>query len=212
MTIHAQSAADLVQKLKAKLDKVNNYQADGTLKTNVVFLKAPVADVKIYYKRPGKWKIINKHGISFIPKGSVNISLSNLIQENNSYDIIDVGKDSSGLRIIKLLPKEDTADIILSILYVDEKNLLIKKSKTTTKESGTYELEMKYGKYADFGLPDKVVFSFNTKNYKMPKGVTLDYDDGTKKKPDQVKDKKGKVEVVYSNYTINKGVDDSVFK
>jgi hypothetical protein len=212
LVLHAQPATELMQQVKAKLDKVSNYQADGKLRTNVVFLKAPVADVKIYYKKPGKWKIINKSGISLIPKGSINISLSSILQENNSYDIIDAGKDSSGLRIIKLLPKEDTADIVLSTLYIDEKNLLIKKSKTTTRENGTYELDMKYGKYSDFGLPDKVVFSFNTKDYKMPKGVTLDYDDGTKKKPDQMKDKKGKVEIVYSNYTINKGVDDSVFK
>jgi len=212
ISLQAQSANELVEKVKTKLDKVNNYQADGTLKTNVIFLKAPVANVKIYYKKPGKWRIVNKNGISFIPKGSTNISLSNIFQDNSSYDIIDGGKDSSGLRIIKLLPKQDTSDIILSILYVDEKNFLIKRSKTSTKESGTYELEMKYGKYADFGLPDKVIFSFNTKDYKMPKGVTLDYDDGTKKKAEPLKDKKGKVEIVYSNYSINKGVDDSVFK
>ena len=33
-------------------------------------------------------------------------------------------------------------------------------------------LEMTYGKYAEYGLADKVIFSFNTKDYKLPKGVT----------------------------------------
>jgi outer membrane lipoprotein-sorting protein len=212
--LRAQSAEQLVQNVRAKLDKVNNYQADGKLKTNVSFLKAPIANVTIYYKKPGKLRIINKGGISLIPKGSTNINLSNLFVNNNSYDIIDVGKDSSGLRIIKLLPKEDTAEIILATLYIDEKNSLIKRSKTTTKENGTYELDMTYGKYADWGLPDKTIFSFNTKDYKMPKGVTLDYDDGSKKKQQQdvLKNKKGKVEITYSNYSINQGVDESVFK
>ena len=72
---------------------------------------------------------------------------------------------------------------------------------------------MSYGKYADYGLADKLIFSFNTKDYKLPKGVTFDYDDG-EKKPDEmpkVKNRKGKVEIVYSGYTINKGVPDSVF-
>lgn len=212
--VQAQSAADLVKQVRTKLDKVSNYQADGKLKTNVSFLKAPIANVTVYYKKPGRLKIVNKGGLSLIPKGSVNISLSNLFLSNNSYEIIDVGKDSSGLRIIKLLPKEDTAEIILATLYIDEKNSLIKRSKTTTKENGTYELEMSYGKYADYGLPDKTIFSFNTKDYKMPKGVTLDYDDGSKKKNQQdvLKNKKGKVEITYSNYSINKGVDESVFK
>ena len=73
---------------------------------------------------------------------------------------------------------------------------------------------MSYGKYADFGLADKVIFSFNTKDYKLPKGITFDYDDGSKKQenPDKLKNKKGKVEIVYSAYVINKGVSDTVFK
>jgi outer membrane lipoprotein-sorting protein len=126
-----------------------------------------------------------------------------------------MGKENkSNLRIIKLLPKDENADVVLSTLYIDEKQSLIKKSKTTTKDNGTYELEMTYGKYAEYGLADKVIFSFNTKDYKLPKGVTFDYDDGTKKEEekDKLKNKKGKVEISYSSYTINKGVPDSVFE
>ena len=87
------------------------------------------------------------------------------------------------------------------------------KAKNTTRDNGTYELEMSYGKYASYGLPDKVIFSFNTKEYKLPKGVTFDYDSGTKKTPDEsIKNKKGKVEITYSAYLINKGIDDAIFK
>jgi outer membrane lipoprotein-sorting protein len=115
--------------------------------------------------------------------------------------------------VIKLLPKDENADVVLSTLYIDESNYLIRRSKTTTKDNGTYELEMTYGKYADYGLADKVVFSFNTKDYKLPKGVAFDYDDGTRKKEegDKPKDKKGQVEINYSSYIINKGVPDAVF-
>src|SRR6185436_776325 len=105
-----------------------------------------------------------------------------------------------GLRVIKLLPKEDTAEVVLSTLYIDEKLSLIRKTKTTTKDNGTYELEMSYGKYAEYGLADKIIFSFNTKDYKLPKGVTFDYDEGSKKAedPNKLKNKKGKVEITYS--------------
>lgn len=202
----AQSADELIQKVKSKLERVNNYEADAKLKTNVSFIKAPIANVKIYYIKPDKLKIINKNGISFIPRGTVNINLGSVIMNNKNFDIIDAGKDGQGLRIIKLLPKDDTADVVLSTLYIDEKNLLIKRSKTTTKENGTYELDMNYGNYSEYGLPDKIVFSFNTKEYKLPKGVTLDYDNGTKKNEERLKNKKGTIEISYTNYTINKGV------
>jgi hypothetical protein len=212
----AQTPEEIIQKVRAKLDKVNDYEARGKMKTNVVFIKAPVATVKIYFKKPNKLRINNESGISFIPKGSVNISLNTLFTEDNaSFDIIDMGKENkTNLRIIKLLPKDENADVVLSTLYIDETESLIKRSKTTTKDNGTYELEMTYGKYAEYGLADKVIFSFNTKDYKLPKGVTFDYDDGNKKaeNADKLKNKKGKVEISYSDYIINKGVPDSVFK
>ncbi len=210
-----QTAEELIKQVRAKLDKVNDYEARGKMKTNVIFIKAPVATVKIFFKKPNKLRINNETGISFIPKGSVNININNIFgQGEGTYDIIDVGKeDKTNLRIIKLLPRNEDADVVLSTLYIDEKQALITKSKTTTKDNGTYELEMTYGKYAEYGLADKVIFSFNTKEYKLPKGVTFDYDDGSKKEDsEKIKNKKGKVEISYSAYSINKGVPDTVFQ
>ena len=210
----ARTPQELVNKIKAKLEQVNDYTAKGKLKTNVIFIKAPIASVKVYYKKPDKMKIVNENGISFIPKGCVNINLAKFLSGSGNYEIIDAGTEpSTGLRIIKLLPSEENSEIVLSTLYIDEKAELIKKAKNTTRDNGTYELEMSYGKYIAYGLPDKVIFSFNTKDYKLPKGVTFDYDDGTEKKPgEDLKNKKGKVEISYSEYLINKGVNDSIFK
>jgi hypothetical protein len=211
----AQTPEEIIQKVKAKLDKVNDYEARGKMKTNVLFIKAPIAAVKVYYKKPNRLKIDNASGISFIPKGSVNINLGNIFANTDGFNIIDVGKEKgTGWRIIKLLPKDDNADVVLSTLYIDEARSVIKKATTTTRENGTYELEMTYGKYADYGLADKVIFSFNTRDYKLPKGITFDYDDGSSKAApaDKGKSKKGRVEISYSGYIINKGVPDSVFQ
>ena len=210
----AQPPEELINNIKAKLEKVSDYTAKGKLKTNVVFIKAPIASVKVYYKKPDKMKIVNEKGISFIPKGSVNINLAKFLSATGNYEIVDAGKEANtGLRILKLLPTDENSEIVLSTLYIDEKAALIRKAKNTTRDNGTYELEMNYGKYASFGLPDKVIFSFNTKDYKLPKGVTFDYDDGTgKKQEDNLTNKRGKVEITYSEYLINKGVDDAIFK
>jgi outer membrane lipoprotein-sorting protein len=212
---HAQTAEDIVNQVRAKIATVNDYEANGKMKTNVAFIKAPLAKVKVYFKKPNKLRVKNESGISFIPKGSVNINLGNIFATSGNYDIIDVGKENgTGLRIIKLLPQDEDADVVLSTLYIDEQQLLVKKAKTTTKENGTYELEMTYGKFAEYGLADKVKFSFNTKDYKLPKGVTFDYDDGSKKQTDagKMKNRKGTVEISYSGYVINKGVPDTVFQ
>jgi hypothetical protein len=57
-----------------------------------------------------------------------------------------------------------------------------------------------------------VVFSFNTKDYKLPKGITFEYEKGGGKKEEALKNKKGKVEISYSAYSINKGIEDKVFQ
>ena len=132
----AQDVNALVQKVKAKLDMVNDYQAIGKMKTNVVFLKVPIATVKVYFKKPNKLKVKNEKGISFIPKGTVNINMNNMLS-SGKYTVLDAGNDKIGntaVKVVKLLPEDDNADVVLSTLYIDETNLVIRRAKTTTRD------------------------------------------------------------------------------
>lgn len=212
----AQDLNDILEKTRQKIDKVNDYEATGKMKTNVAFLKVPVANVRIFFKKPNKLKLKSEKGVSFIPKGAVSINLNNVLGSND-FTVIDAGTEKIGntfVRVAKLLPNDDNSDIVLSTLYIDPVNYVVRKAKTTTRENGTYELEMTYSKYIEYGLPDKILFSFNTKDYKLPKGVTFDFDDGaTQKKPvTDIKNRKGRAEISFSKYTINNGVPDTVFK
>ena len=214
-TATAQDMTALINKVKAKLDQVNDYVAEGVLKTDVTFIKAPAGKVKVYFKKPDKFKLKKDGCISILPKGGVSVNTGNIIMID-SFVALAAGEivvDGFKTKIVKLLPTSENSEIVLSTLYIDETNLLVRKAVTTTKENGTYEIALTYGKYSNYGLPDKIVFSFNTKDYKLPKGVTLEFDEEDKNtNADKLKNKKGKVEIIYSAYTINKGVDDSVFK
>ncbi len=84
---------------------------------------------------------------------------------------------------------------------------MIRKAVTTTRNNGTYEIEMSYGKFISWGgtCRDKVAFIFNTKDYKLPKGLAFDYDTGEKPAAASAdKNQKGKVEITYTSYNINK--------
>jgi len=206
---------ELVNRVKAKLDRVNDYTADGILKTDVAFIKAPVSKVKMYYKKPNHFRLKKDNGISVLPKGGISINMSNIVSMTNFVALAagDVSVDGVRTKVVKLLPADENSQIVLSTLYIDEANLLIRKAVTTTRENGTYEMNMSYGKYTSYGLPDKIIFSFNAKDYKLPKGITMDFDEGTQASDlDKLKDKKGKVEITYTSYTINQGVDEAVFK
>ena len=212
----AQDITALVMKVKTKLDQVNDYEADGKMKTDVSFIKAPVGKVKVFFKKPNKFRLRKDGGISLLPKGGVSVNM-NTVFATTDFVALAAGETVIGgtkTRVVKLLPTNENNDIVLTTMYIDEPNLLVKKMVTTTKENGTYEIEMIYGQFAKYGLPDKVVFGFNTKDYKLPKGITLEFDDNEKQLTDaeKLKNKKGKVEITYTNYVINKGINDSVFK
>jgi outer membrane lipoprotein-sorting protein len=213
---NAQDMNALVKRVKTKLDLVNDYEADGNMKTDVSFIKAPIGKVKVYFKKPNYFRLKKNGGISLLPKGGVSVNMSSLIATNDFVAIAAGESMVNGIntKVVKLLPSNDNSDIVLTTLYIDEPNLLVKKAITTTKENGTYEMEMRYGAFAQYGLPEKVIFSFNTKDYKLPKGVTLEFDDNEKpiSEAQKMKNRKGRVEITYSNYSINKGVSDSMFK
>ena len=118
----AQDVSALLKKLQDKLELVNSYEADGIMKTNVSFLKVPEAAVKVFYKKPDKLKIRNENGISLVPKGTIAISLNGLLR--GKFTAIDAGTGvfyGSPVRIIKLLPIDESVDIALSTIYVNEK-------------------------------------------------------------------------------------------
>ena len=211
----AQDPATLMKQIQSKLEKINDYAADAKLKTEISFLKVPDAIVKIYYRKPDKIKIKNQNGISLVPKESISISLYSLV--NSPYQALDGGNDivqGIPVRIIKLLPSDENDELVLATLYIDIKRLLVLKARTTTRENGTNEVELYYGKFLQTSLPDKIIFSFNTQDFKLPKGVSFDYDDGSvrKKTGETTKNQRGKIEISYLSYSVNKGLSDSLFK
>lgn len=216
ITLKAQDANALIKKVKEKLAQVNDYQAEGVMKTDVSFMKVPESKVTIFYKKPDKFKIKKQDGISIVPKGGGNINLANLFEGDN-YTAVVAGKSTvngAAVTIVKLLPLDEKSEVMLSTLYIDEAVSLVKKAVITTRENGTYEMEMQYGKYAARGLPDKITFLFATKDYKLPKGLAFDYDAGgqSQKAPANAGNQKGKIEISYSSYIINKGLGADVFK
>jgi hypothetical protein len=205
----------LLAKVKAKIDQVNDYMGEAQMDIVVTFMKVPPSAVKVYFRKPNDLRILKQGGISILPKGGLNLNLSGVLNQHD-YAAIDAGTETMGnevLRVVKLVPTQNSGDVVLLTLSIDEKNLLIRKAVTTTRNNGTFELDMDYGKYIAYALPDKAVFVFNTSGFSLPKGLALDYDPENQpsgaKPPDEAK---GKVILTYSGYKINKGVPASVFQ
>jgi hypothetical protein len=102
LTAFSQDVNPLLKKVKAKLDKVNDYVAEGRMKTDVVFIKAPAGKVKIFYKRPHMFKLKRGDGISLLPKGGISVNMSSLLG-NGEYSAIAAGESSIGQAKVKVI-------------------------------------------------------------------------------------------------------------
>ncbi len=209
-------ATKLFYSLRERMLSVQDYVADVRMKIDVSFMRVPLLAGKLYYKAPGKLKLERDGGISILPRKSVTLSVDKMMP-SGAATVIDAGREAIGgipTRIIKVIP-EGESDIVLSKVWVDEARLLAVRTETTTRDNGTVRMELSYDKYAAQALPDKVVFVMETKEYKLPKGVTMDYDEGTSPvaKSDGPKlPKKGRIEIRYLSYRINVGLKDDFFK
>jgi hypothetical protein len=196
------------------LATVNDYVAEGIMKTDVSFIKASLGKVKVYFKKPNLLKVRKEGGISLLPKGGVSLTLNTLLN-TKQYTAIQAGTqvlNGKSLRVIKLIPNDERLDWVISTLWIDPVDALVYKTATTTKESGSYEISMEYGAYAQYGLASKIIFSFNTKDYKLPNGITLEFgDEEPVSKQQLLKNKKGSIEIRYTRYTINKGIPPHIF-
>ena len=203
----------LIEKVSQKLALVNDYVAEGVMKTDVSFIKASLGKVKVYFKKPNLLKVKKEGGISLLPRGGVSLTINTLLN-TKQYTAIPAGTqviNGKTLTVIKLIPNEDNLDWVISTLWIDPVDALVYKTATTTKESGSYEIVMQYGAFAKYGLASKIVFSFNTKDYKLPNGITLEFgDEEPVSKQKALKNKKGTIEITYSNYTINKGIPANI--
>lgn len=209
-------ATQVFYQLRERMNSVQDYVADVRMKIDVRFMRVPLLAGKLYFKSPGKLRLERNGGISVMPRKSINLSVDKMMP-TGSVTVIDAGSDvisGTPVRILKVIPDTE-GDIVLTKVWVDETRMLALRTETTTRESGTVQTELTYGKYEKQALPDRIVFIMDVKEYKLPKGVTMDYDEGTQAPPAKngaQLPKKGRIEIRYLSYKINTGLSDALFK
>lgn len=194
-----------------KFDKIKDYEVNVKIKVDVNFVKIPDAKAVIYFKQPDKQKI-KSEGFAMLPKQSMNFSPAKLLKgDYNSIYVKSEVVNNEKLDVVKIIPSNDSSDVILSTLWIDPIQNVIKKVQTTGKKSGTIQILFEYKNKA-ISLPSEVKFSFNVGEMNMPMNMS---DENKNMLGNRRKDKGpvlGSVTISYSDYKINKGIPDSFFE
>ena len=203
----------LLDAVKQKFNKVKDYQADVSTKVNISFLKVPETKATVYFKQPDKVKIDSK-GFAMLPKQSINFSPVEMLNGNyNAFYVKTETLDNHKLDVVKVIPNNDSTEVILSTLWIDTQQSLVRKVELVGKKTGTTTIEMDYDN-AEYSLPSKVTFTFNMGNMNMPQLMQEQQDSNEKNNGHGRRQQSlsGSVILTYSNYKVNKGIPDSFFE
>ncbi len=195
---------NLLKNVILRLDRINDYTADILIKIDVDFLKIGDTKASVYFKKPDKFKM-EARGFAMIPKASFSFSPLNFLQQDFlSVYIKEDTLDAIETDVIKLIPVREDSKIILATLWIDKVHSVVLKTEANTKDKGSFRIRYRYGTHIQYGLPDTAVVFFDISKSRMSH-----FPMGSKKLN---KGAKGSVEIIYTNYKINKGLDDSVFE
>ena len=199
---------ELLDLIQSKFNNIQDYSVDIEIKIDVNFVDAPNSNAKLYFKQPDKVKI-KSDGFAIIPKQGLTFSPSELLTDSYSAIFIKTEIiDSFMVDVIKVVPLEDSSDILLSTLWVDPLYNVIRKVESVTKKMGTITIYLSYEHKATPMLPSVAKFFFNTTN----SGHGTMFKNSDKSESNKEKGNlSGTVIINYSNYLLNQNLDDSFF-
>lgn len=198
-----QSSDALIAKLETKFKKVKEYTVKAKIDTRLPFIKMLPVSAQILYKQPDLFKVESK-GIAIIPRQGFD-QIGKLIQNSGAYTIVPQGEaELNGVRtqIITLIPNQDTGEVLVGKLWIDPAQVVVLKSQLTTRSNGTVSADFVYGTQIANALPDKIIFSIDTKKFKIPKAMTGDMNSTSTQKTGAPSDTKGNITIYLSNYVV----------
>ena len=199
---------ELLKIIQTNFNKIKDYTVDIDIKIDVNFVDAPDSKAKLFFKQPNKVKI-KSEGFALLPKQGLTFSPSELLTENYSAILIKSEIiDSFMVDVIKVIPLEDSSNILLSTLWVDPLYNVIRKIESVTKKMGTITIHLAYENGSTAILPSTAKFFFNTTN----SGHSTMFKNSDVKESNKDKGNiSGSVIITYSNYLLNQNLSDSLF-
>jgi hypothetical protein len=200
----------ILNSLKSKYSGIKDYTVDARIQVDVSFLKMSEKQARIYYKYPDKIHV-ETDGFALLPKRAASFDPASFI--GNDYTAVYIRNEKWGnttVDVIKTIPHDPESDVILNTFWIDPVKKQIRQFEINSKSGGTFQVVLEYNNLP-YDLPQSLTVNFDVKEMNLPKTATGEIN-VTDKKKDSGKSNKGKVMITYSNYKVNTGLDDKLFK
>jgi len=198
----------ILQALERKYADLKDYTVGIQVHFAIETFKAPDLQAKLYYKVPDKMRIESKR-VVFFPRDGGYFNPAQFKQED--YTVFFLGyvtydnRKAAQLRLIPKKIKGATQDMVLTI---DTAKILLQEMLLTLTGGKEVKAVFTYGTFDGFALPTFIRLVLNLPP--VEPGVAQGYGaipNGTEEKRVQ-----GEITVTYTDYQVNTGLPDELFK
>lgn len=192
--------------IEKKYSGVKDYMVDVNVHFDIETLKAPDMQARLYYKTPDKMKVESKK-VFFFPKegGYFNPSLF----KKKGFDVKFLERliyDGRKAVRLKLTPTDTDTYNKVFVLTIDIERNLIREIKISPSEGREIKAAVEYGMFDGFELPTHIDLQLDIPS-EEPSGMKEFTQFGQR-----TKSITGKIQITYSNYRVNLGLSDEIFK
>jgi len=203
------TADEIVNRLQSQFEKIQDYTVTVTASVDMERLRVPKMEAKMYFKQPDKVHFESK-GFAMLPREGVAFSP---LQLQGKYTAALHGEEQ--IENIKTYKLHFTAKQLKTrpqglTLWVDQIHWIVKKMETVPYEGRSVVVIFTHTLVHDtYYLPSKIVVTFDVPEMPAPETGSQP---GASKTPRRSSQRKGTVTVTYSDYQVNVGLSDDLFK
>lgn len=202
------NADKILEKVKANFDLIQDYTVDVIGKVDFPDAVIPEVQARIYFKKPDKFKV-ESESFLILPKQAIRFGPEILfIKDFTGILSGEVEIENVKHFIVKVIPTNPDDEEVVT-LWINSSNYTIRRISAVSSRAGKIEASLNYqlvdGKY---WLPERMRMNFEIKNLRLMRQRKFNKD----LKIVDDSPKVGSISLIYSNFKVNKGIDDKVFE
>jgi outer membrane lipoprotein-sorting protein len=209
----ASDADNVLAKVADGFSGVQDFIVTIDAEVNMEQMQVPNMHAIMYFKRPDKIHF-DSQGFLFVPRDGIVLNPAVLSER---YDASLIGNDTLNGKIlfkIQLAAKEKKTKLRQMYVWIDPANWTIAKIETIPYEGRTLIMFFTYGLVKEkYWLPAKIVFVLGStgEREKGPDDISTQQADQFSR-AQRTMPRNGSITIQYSDYKVNTGFDDPVFK
>jgi outer membrane lipoprotein-sorting protein len=200
-----EEAVRYLDAIEKKYSELKDYSADVNVHFDMETFKTPDMQARLYFKAPDKMKVESK-GVFFFPREGGYFKPG--LFKKDDFEITILERAAEGNRDIKLkiVPKRKERMGREFTLLIDRKDNLVKGIQTSQFDGRETQAKIEYGRYGSFELPRYILLTLD-----LP---SVEPNEKRGFGPFEQKSERitGTIEITYTNYKVNTGLKDDIFK